>query len=171
VIGECTTPLYEWELDTETESVYEPEGDTCNYTAGPNDGTDPLTDIMTVRDTVNGIETDAEITIQVEGVSIEISPENLWKSRLIPLPYLLFIKGEGTHFKAFVTSLSFEPPEAVYRFWPLVLGKSSIWDIILVMPSWLAGEEDQTVNVTVKTGNEIVSDDFLIKLPSLPGSR
>jgi len=97
-------------------------------------------------------------------VSIKVSPDSLYKSHLIPLAYLMFIKGEGTHFRAFGTSLSFDPPEAVFPFWPIVLGNSSIWDIILVMPGWLAGVEDQTVTVTVTTEDEMVSGDFTLKL-------
>ena len=163
-IGDCDTPLYEWALTTETDSLHEPQGGTCDYMAGANDGTESLTDVMTVSDTVNGIDAEAEITILAEGVSIEVSPENLWKSHLIHLPYLIVIKGEGTHFKAFGTSLSFDPPEAAFSLLPLVLGNSSIWDIILVMPSWLAGGEDRAVTVTVTTEDEVVSDDFTLKL-------
>ena len=101
-----------------------------------------------------------------EDVSIEVTPDTLRKSHWIPLPYLLVIKGEGTHFKVFKTKLEFEPEGAVLPLWPLVWSETSIWSIILVMPSFLEGEEDQIVTVTVNTESEVVSDEFLIKLPS-----
>ena len=59
---------------------------------------------------------------------------------------------------------TFQPSLMVFSFPPLVLGELYIWDIILVMPSWLAGAEDQIVTVTVTTEDEVVSGDFEIKL-------
>jgi hypothetical protein len=43
------------------------------------------------------------------------------------------------------------------------LGNDYIWNIVLVMPGWFAGTGDQEVTVTVTTGDEIVSDSFLIQ--------
>lgn len=106
-------------------------------------------------------------TIPSNGVSISIdlSPN---KSHWIPLPYLMVIEGNGTHFKAFTSTLDFEPASAVLPFWPLVLSELYIWDIIWVMPIWLAGEKDQTVTVTVTTEDEVVKGDFkIIPLPFL----
>jgi len=164
-IGDCDTPLYAWALTTETDSLHEPqEGGACDYTAGSNDGTEPLTDLITVTDTTNDVNAEAAITIQAEGVSIEVSLDSVWKSNWIPLPYLMVIEGEGTHFEALNTTLAFEPPGAVFPFWPLVLNDIYIWDIIWVMPGWFSGWEDQTVTVTVTTENEVVSDDFVIEL-------
>ena len=97
-------------------------------------------------------------------VSIDIWPNSLWKSRWIPLPYLMIIKGEGTHFKFFKTTLEYNPPGVVFPFWPLVLSELYIWDIVLVMPGWLAGKEDQTATITVTTEEEVVESDFTINL-------
>jgi hypothetical protein len=63
VIGDCDTPLYEWDLTTETNSLYEPQGDTVIYTAGENESRKPMTDTVTVTDTVNEIDAEAAITI------------------------------------------------------------------------------------------------------------
>lgn len=100
--------------------------------------------------------------------SINVSPDPIWKSHWILLPYLMVIAGEGTHFNFFNTTLAYEPSGVVFPFLPLIWSELYIWDIILVMPSWLAGEEDQmvTVTVTTETENEVVKGDFEIK--SLP---
>jgi len=98
---------------------------------------------------------------------IVVSPDPLWKSHLIPLPYLMVIEGTGTHFRAFKTTLRFEPPGAIFPFFPLIWGDLYIWDLIWVMPAWFAGAEDQSVTVTVATEDEIdeiVEGDFEIKL-------
>ena len=125
--------------------------------------TDTSTTTMTDISTTTTV-TDTSTTTTGPAKYIELTPESVWRSRWIPLPYLMFIAGEGTHFKAFDTSLAFEPPKTVFPLWPLVLSETYIWDIIWVMPSWLAGKEDQTVTVTVATGSEVVSGDFTIRL-------
>ena len=96
--------------------------------------------------------------------SISISPAPMWKSRWISLPYLMVIAGNNTHFKRFNSRLSFEPPLMVFPCFPIVWDSFYIWDLVLVMPGWLAGFEDQTVTVTVTTGDETVEDDFEVKL-------
>lgn len=96
--------------------------------------------------------------------SIGVSPDPMWKSRWVSLPYLLVIEGTGTQFKCFQTRLSFEPPGVVFPFFPIIWNELYIWDIVWVMPGWLAGFEDQTVTVTVTTGDEEVGDDYMIKL-------
>jgi len=99
---------------------------------------------------------------------IGVSPDPMWKSRWVSLPYLLVIEGTGTHFECFNTKLSFEPPEVIFPFFPVIWGELYIWDIVWVMPGWLAGLEDQTVTVTVATDNEVVEGDFMIKLLPAP---
>ena len=99
---------------------------------------------------------------------ITISPHTLWKSRWVPLPYLMTMEGSETHFVAFDTSLDFQPPKAVFACFPLVWDNSYIWDLVWVMPVWLAGVEDQTVTVTVTTENEVVEGNFMIKLLPAP---
>ena len=96
--------------------------------------------------------------------AIVVSPDPMWKSHWIPLPYLMVIAGNNTHFKCFNSRLSFEPPLMVFPCFPIVWDEIYIWDFVLVMPGWLAGFDDQTVTVTVTTGDETVEDDFEVKL-------
>ena len=96
--------------------------------------------------------------------SLTIVPDSLWKSHWIPLPCLIVIEGEGTNFKFLRTKLEFDPPKTVFPLWPLVLRETNIWDIIWVMPSWLAGGENQEVTLTVTTEEEVVKGDFEIRL-------
>ncbi len=96
--------------------------------------------------------------------SIGVSPDPMWKSRWIPLPYLMVIEGKGTHFEPFKTGLSFEPLVVIFPCFQIVWDSFYIWDFVLVMPGWLAGFEDQTVTVTATTGDETVEGDFEVKL-------
>ena len=96
--------------------------------------------------------------------SIGVSPDPMWKSRWVSLPYLLVIEGTGTQFNYFQTRLSFEPSGVVFPFFPIIWNELYIWDIVWVMPGWLAGLEDQTVTVTVTTEDREVSNDCVIKL-------
>jgi hypothetical protein len=163
--GTCETPQFQWSLkNSDTNSSIEPQGATCIYTAGANEGTEPLTDTIMVTDTVNQIDAEAQITILAEGVSIEVVTDPLWKSHWIPLPYFLVIKGDDTSFAAFKSVINFDPPTSVLPLLTLIWDAESIWHLLLVMPSWLAGEADQMVTVTVTTEDEVVSDDFMIKL-------
>lgn len=96
--------------------------------------------------------------------SIDILQDPMWKSRWMPLPYLMVIEGKGTHFETFETELSFEPPPVIFPCFHIIWDNYYIWDFVLVMPGWLAGFEDQTVTVTATTGDETVEDDFEVKL-------
>ena len=87
------------------------------------DGGENLLDTITVTDTVNGVEAEAEITISAEDVSLRIVGEStLWKSPLVPLPYLLVLQGNGTNFTWFKTRISFNPNRAIVSLFlfPLV---------------------------------------------------
>jgi hypothetical protein len=95
---------------------------------------------------------------------VDITPDILWKSRWVPLPVLLVIAGNETSFEYFKTQLSFEPPEAVFPCFPVIWDNFYIWNLIWVMPGWLAGMEDETVTLTVTTDGEVVEDSFEIKL-------
>ncbi len=162
--GNCETPQFQWSLkNSDTNSSIEPQGATCIYTAGANEGTEPLTDTIMVTDTVNQIDAEAQITILAEGVSIEVVTDPLWKSHWIPLTYFLVIKGDDTSFVPFKSVIKFDPLTSVLPLLTLVWDAESIWHLLLVMPSWLAGEADQMVTVTVTTEDEVASDDFTIK--------
>lgn len=95
---------------------------------------------------------------------VTLSPSSLWKSHWVPLPRLIVIEGNDTHFMAFDTTLGFKPAKAVCACFPLVWDNFYIWDLVWVMPGWFAGMEDQTVTVTVTTGDEIVEGSFEIKM-------
>ena len=84
------------------------------------------------------------------------------------LPKLLVIEGSGTSFQPFRTTVAYDPRDAVFKLFPIVLGDNYIWNLILVMPGWFAGPGDQTVTVTVTTGSEVVEDTFLIKELAFP---
>ena len=84
----------------------------------------------------------------------------------------MVIEGKGTHFECFKTRLSFEPPLMIFPCFQIVWDSFYIWDFVLAMPGWLAGFEDQTVTVTVTTGDEVAESDFEVKLlPSILGQR
>jgi hypothetical protein len=75
----------------------------------------------------------------------------------------LIIKGTDTSFQPFKTTISYDPRDAIFKLVPIILGNDYIWNIVLIMPSWFAGTGDQEVTVMVTTGDEVVSDDFLIQ--------
>ena len=108
--------------------------------------------------------TTSTTTTTTTTLSISISPDPMWKSRWISLPYLMVIIGNNTHFKCFNSRLSFEPPLMLFPCFPIVWDEIHIWNFIWVMPGWLAGLEDKMVTVTVTTGDEVVANDFEIKL-------
>ena len=136
------------DIDTELMNVTSESGEFCFPASSTTTTTLTTTTTTTITNTP----------------SIGVSPDPMWKSRWVSLPYLLVIEGTGTHFEYFNTKLSFEPPGVVFPFFPIIWGELYIWDIVWVMPGWLAGLEDQTVTVTVITDDEEVSDDCMIKL-------
>jgi len=169
--GDCDSPDYEWSLSSDTDSSIIPQGTTCIYTAGINDSSEPLTDIITLTDMTNGeISVSANITILPTGLlpSMTVSPGNMLRSRLLPIPVLMLIEGTNTHFDKKSSVISFEPVTSAFSLPPLVLNETTIRSLILVLPSWFATAEDNTVTVVVSTGTEVVSDTFEIEmLPSL----
>jgi len=149
--GECRN------LNTEELNIADENLDPLEVTSEP--GEFCFSTSSTTTTTITTTTTTANTT-----PSISISPDPMWKSRWISLPYLMVIAGNNTHFKSFNTRLSFKPPLAVFPCFPIIWNDIYIWDLIWVMPGWLAGLEDQTVTVTVTTGDEIVEDDFEVKL-------
>ena len=137
--------------------------DSGVYKAGDNDSSEPVTDVVTAEDTANGISTDVMVTVSTEKI-VQIIPDPLWRSRWVPMPYLMNIVGEDTSFNTSETSLDFQPEGAVLSLFKLVLSETSLWDFVLVMPVWLSGEGDQTLTLTVTTGEEVVSKEFDIRL-------
>ena len=95
---------------------------------------------------------------------VTITPNPIWKSHWIPLPYLMIIHGSDTHFQPWITTVTFSPDSSVVPFSPLVWDEYYIWIIVWAMPGWPSGEEDQTVIVTVATEEEIVEGNVEIQL-------
>jgi hypothetical protein len=61
--------------------------------------------------------------------------------------------------------VTFAPAASVLPLIPLILDAQTIWELIFVMPSWLAGgAESETLTVTVTTGSEVVDDDVAIEI-------
>lgn len=165
LVGNCNTPSYQWSLDSNTNSTIEFDDAKCEYTAGENYYTNPLTDFIAVNDTVNVSEAEAEITIAEEG--IEISPDTVWK-HWIPLPYTLVIESGNKVKFDWSTAVEYEPSEDVCSFITIRWDENYIWDNIWVMPSWLTGETTEKITVIVTTGTEeVVKGIFHIKLFTL----
>ena len=158
-----TNPCTEGTACVEGAGGYECVTPSTTTTAGPSSTTTTTTDSTT---TTTGPST---TTTTVSGdASIEVISDNIWKSRWVALPKLLVIEGSGTSFQPFRTTVAYDPRDAVFKLFPIVLGDNYIWNLILVMPGWFAGPGDQTVTVTVTTGSEVVEDTFLIKELAFP---
>ena len=99
--------------------------------------------------------------------SIDVSPPEVMRSRWIPLFRLMHIKGTGTNFALFKTSVDYDSI-SVIKLPALILSQEDIYQIILVMPSLLTGigfnGESETVTVTV----DGVSDTLEVKMLPAP---
>ena len=81
------------------------------------------------------------------------------------LPAFVFINGKGTNFALSKTDLYCESVFSLFPLSVLVLGPTTIWQLILVNPAWLVGyEQTETITVTVTTGTELVPGTFAIEL-------
>ena len=89
--------------------------------------------------------------------SIDIKPKQVWKSRWIPLPYLMIITGKEISKESF-EDLSYDPSNNLFSFPPIVLSKYFILSFIWVMP----GMVDQTVTASVLTEKGVLEDQFEI---------
>jgi hypothetical protein len=133
-------------------------------TSGPSSTTTtgPSTTTTTTDSTTTTGPSSTTTTVSGDA-SIEVMSDNFWKSRWVALPSLVVIKGNETSFQPFKTTVAYDPRDAIFKLFPIILGNDYIWNIVLIMPGWFAGTGDQEVTVTVTTGDEIVSDDFLIQ--------
>jgi hypothetical protein len=163
--GETITGAYTWEVEGGTADTT--SGDTIQYTAG----TTADTYTITVTDTANGDITDT-VSVTIEpAISMTVSPDPMLRSRWVPLPVFMTIEGDGTNFVAELfggSAVSFSPTLSVLQTFPLILGPESIWELIFVMPGWLAMAEDETLTVTVTTDTEVVSDTVQITILPFP---
>jgi hypothetical protein len=164
--GDCDSPDYVWTLSTETDSLIDPQGATCTYTAGANESSDTISDIITLTDTANGeTTTSATITVAPKELqaSMSVSPDSIMRSNLFLLISLMHIEGTNTHFDK-SSSINFDPANAVFPLGKLVINNTNIYSLILVPPSWLTEAENGNITVTVTTGSEVVSNTFEIKM-------
>jgi len=128
-------------------------------------GSTVCTEEVTVTDTAN-CTTTATTTVTVKPrVEVTTLPDPMLRSRWILLPAFMTIAGEGTSFAVFSSTVTFDPAASVLPLIPLILDAQTIWELIFVMPSWLAGgAESETLTVTVTTGSEVVDDDVAIEI-------
>ena len=165
-----TNPCPEGSACVEGADDYECVTPSTTTTAGPSSTTTtgPSTTTTTTDSTTTTTGPSTTTTTVSGDASIEVISDNIWKSRWVALPKLLVIEGSGTSFQPFRTTVAYDPRDAVFKLFPIVLGDNYIWNLILVMPGWFAGPGDQTVTVTVTTGSEVVEDTFLIKELAFP---
>ncbi len=173
--GECDTNEYEWSLSSNTDSSIESMGATCVYTAGENYTSDPLTDTIIVQDIANGeITASATVTLnsEEEVLSLRALPDSLAKTLFLPYPAWLSLEGTGTHFDPLASVITLDPPTALWPLFTLVTDSTNIISFILVMPAWFAGSDNETVTITVTTGDISVSATVDIEfVPSMMGEE
>ena len=98
---------------------------------------------------------------------ITILPDPMRRSRAIPIPQLMRIQGNNTNFLIIRSRVSFSSDRAVAPAFPrLVLGPQTILQPVFVIPSVLAGAEEDTLTVTVTTDTEVVSGTTQIEMLS-----
>jgi len=150
--GATITGAYTWEVAGGTADTT--SGDTIQYTAGTTAGTYTIT----VTDTANGDITDSVSVTIASPITMIVSPDPMLRSHWFLLPVFMTIVGTDTNFGA-TSTVSFAPAASVLPLFPLILDAENIWELIFIMPSWLAGgAEDETLTVTVTTGAEVVPD-------------
>ena len=104
---------------------------------------------------------DEEMDLCIVGPSIQLLPNPYMQSRWMPMLLLLRIVGANTHFDA-SSLVSFDPPGAVMAL-PILGDNEHLLMIGLLMPSWLMPL--QSIDVTVTTGTEVVSEELNLKFP------
>jgi len=94
----------------------------------------------------------------------EMIPNHALRNRWILIPALMFIEGTDTHFDQLHSLITFDPPTSVFALHSVVVSATKICSLLLVMPSWYAGAENETVTVRVETGTEVIFDTFEIEM-------
>jgi hypothetical protein len=150
--GATITGAYTWAVAGGTADTT--SGDTIQYTAGTTAGTYTIT----VTDTANGDITDSATVTIGQIMTMIVAPDPMLRSHWFLLPVFMTIVGTDTNFGA-TSTVTFAPVASVLPLFPLILDAENIWQLIFIMPSWLAGgAEDETLTVTVTTGTEVVPD-------------
>jgi hypothetical protein len=145
------------------------------YTAPDSISGTSCTDMVRVTDTANGNATaTAEVTVSeitttttsTDGNAvITVIPDPMLRSRWVMIPVVMRIQGENTNFTILQSRVSFSPSNAVVPMPRLVVGKRNILQLIFVNPPWLAGGATEgTLEVTVTTGSEVVTDTVNIQM-------
>ena len=160
-----TNPCPEGTACVEGADDYECVTPSTTTTSGPSSTTTtgPSTTTTTTDSSTTTTGPSSTTTTVAGDAGIEVISDNIWKSRWVALPRLLVIKGSDTGFQPFKTKIAYDPRDAIFTLFPIILGNDYIWNIVLIMPGWFAGTGDQEVTVTVATDDEIVSDTFLIR--------
>jgi len=158
--GSAVAGSYTWEVAGGTADTT--SGAIIVFTAGTTTGDYEIT----ATDSVVDATTTTTATVTVEPLaSITVSPDTMLRSRWFLLPVFMTIVGDDTNFAAFSSVVTFAPAASVLPLIPLILDAQTIWELIFVMPSWLAGgAESETLTVTVTTGSEVVDDDVAIEI-------
>jgi hypothetical protein len=158
-LGEdCMPGEYEWFIDSVIGSTVDQDG---SYTAGSNDTGSQVEDVITAVDHANdAISGSATITVESEGTgkTISIFPSTLMGFRL-PWPHILLIRGENAGFNL-RSRISFEPGGDIVHLFHFGFGDSMFAFIIL-----RANPQEGPVEVTVSTGEDVVTGELTIALP------
>jgi hypothetical protein len=93
-----------------------------------------------------------------------LEPPSWYQARWVPLLRRLSIVGSNTNFEARVSIVTFEPKRAIFMFFPKVDNEENITVWTYIMPQVLTGLLSEPVKVTVTTGSEVVSADWVIEL-------
>lgn len=101
----------------------------------------------------------------IVGLSVELSPSEVLKSRWVPLLTLMSIKGSETNFEPLITSVNYDST-SVIPLPALLLPPEDIYQIILIMPSWFNNvwEDELGIKVTVTTDSEVAVGSFDLKM-------
>jgi hypothetical protein len=102
-------------------------------------------------------------TTAVSDTSINLIPSAVFQARFIATLWRLRIEGTDTSFTSDDSLITFLPASAVMLLPPLVRDDDTILMFFYLMPRLLTGRLD-SVEVTVTTGSEVVSDDLRILL-------
>ena len=85
---------------------------------------------------------------------IRVHPNPVYRSRwvMLPTPILIQNISPSNFFRAFESKVTYYPANAVIPMPRLVLNPHTIWQLVFVSPSWLAGgATDDILTVTVTT--------------------
>ena len=164
--GSAATGTYTWDIMTQgcTGSSIDATG---LYTAPATITGTSCNDTVRAIDTANGSEY-GTASVMVGGITttttttptepLTVSPDPVRRSRWVVLPTLMVLQSDTANFGILQSKVTYSPANAVIKMPRMVLGKHSIWQLVLVNPPWLAGgATDDTLTVTVTTGAETVT--------------